>query len=324
MTTEADSGVDSGAQGADGGADGGVDAWVAPDSSLRQDSGPPPAECPIFGDAQPLGAVSSTELQELSGLAASRVHAGLLYANNDSGDSARVFYLRQDGTVLGDVALTGATRQDYEDIAVGPGPDGESWVYVGDHGDNAARTGGTPRPSVWIHRFPEAIVDPALTAIVTTPESFELTYPDAPHDCESLAVDPGSGDLYMLTKEDAGPSTLFVARAPLASGVLELVVTIEIGGPLAPGSSNATAMDISPGGRALLVRTYDRAHLFARSDTETWAEALGRAALSVPARAELQGEAIAWRPDGRGYFTSSEGLMPSVYLYENDPRCPAY
>ena len=128
----------------------------------------------------------------------------------------------------------------------------------------------------------------------------------------------------MLTKEDAGPSTLFVVRAPLVSGVLEMVTEVAIGGPLAPGSHNATAMDISPGGRALLVRTYDRAHLFLRGDTETWVDALGRAALAVPVTAELQGEAIAWRPDGRGYLTSSEGLMPPLHFFENDARCPAY
>lgn len=288
-----------------------------------EDAGQP--ECPAFAGAVNLGSISSTELVELSGLAASRVHDGLLYAHNDSGDAARVFFMSEDGTVLGNVALTGASRRDYEDIAVGPGPDGASWVYVGDHGDNSARNGrGTPRTSVFVHRFPEAVVDPTASAIDTTPETFELTYPDRPHDCESLAVDPDTGDLYLLTKEDTGPSTLFVLRAPLASGVLEMVTTIEIGGPLAPGSRNATAMDISATGTGLLVRTYNRIHLFVRGDGETWTDALGRPSITVPAQTEPQGEAIAWRPDGRGYFTSSEGRMQPLYSFENDARCDAY
>mgnify|MGYP001824648164 CR=1 FL=1 len=81
-------------------------------------------------------------------------------------------------------------------------------------GDNSARDGrGTPRASITVYRFPEASVDltGAPVALDVTPEAITLSYPGAPHDCESLGVDSESGDLYLMTKEDSGPSILFVA-----------------------------------------------------------------------------------------------------------------
>ena len=46
--------------------------------------------------------------------------------------------LGPDGAVLATVRLTGAPLMnlDWEALAVGPGPDGEPWVHVGDVGDN--------------------------------------------------------------------------------------------------------------------------------------------------------------------------------------------
>ncbi len=45
--------------------------------------------------------MSSPSIDESSGLSASRAHRGVLYTHNDSGDSARVFAVREDGTLVG-------------------------------------------------------------------------------------------------------------------------------------------------------------------------------------------------------------------------------
>ena len=48
-------------------------------------------------------------------------------------------------------ALDGATAIDWEDIAIGPGPQAETpYLYVGDIGDNAER-----RPNIVVYRVAE-------------------------------------------------------------------------------------------------------------------------------------------------------------------------
>ncbi len=317
--TGSDAGVVEDAGASDAGAtDGGATDAGATDAAMA-------ADCLAFERPDAIGDVPDDALDELSGIAASRVHARALYVHNDSGDGPQVYVLdAADATVRGTITLTGASARDWEDVAVGPGADGAPWVFVGDTGDNAAREGGTPRDSVFVHRFAEAAVDAAgaFGDASVTAETVELTYPDAPHDCESLAV-ADNGDLYLLSKVDDGLSTLYVARAPFDGAVtLELVTTVDIGGAPAPGGRATTSMELSPGGRGLLVRTYDRVHLFVRAPGEDWVAGLGRAALRLPAAPEPQGEAIGWRADGRAFFTISEGRGPTLYEYvASDPAC---
>lgn len=294
-------------------------ARPTPDGGMERDggvdAGRPP--CPSFGEGVRVGALESPELDELSGLATSRVHEDLFYAHNDSGDGPRVFLLDGRGAHLGVLTLEGVRARDWEDLALGPGPGGGSFVYVGDVGDNAARTGsGTPRASVVVHRFAEPPLERggAPVALSIAPESFELTYPDGPHDCESLAVEPETGDLYLLAKEDTDDPGLYRARAPLTSGTLERVLTLTLRG-------SATAMDLSPGGRGLLVRTYPAVRLWLREPGEPWSEALARPSRRVSVVGEAQGEAIAWQPDGRGYFTASEGRAAPLHRFEGLVDC---
>src|SRR5262245_877881 len=49
----------------------------------------PAGPCKLFSSPAPVGQVQNIELIEISGLAASRTRPGVVYAHNDSGDSAR-------------------------------------------------------------------------------------------------------------------------------------------------------------------------------------------------------------------------------------------
>ena len=106
--------------------------------------------CAAWGASATVGTLGDPELVELSGLAASRVHPGVLYAHNDSGDSARFFAMTLTGAPLGRFSLAGAVAHDIEDIAVGPCPQG-SCVYLGDIGDNL-----TMRSDDTVYRIPLA------------------------------------------------------------------------------------------------------------------------------------------------------------------------
>src|SRR5688572_25229164 len=73
------------------------------------------------GSGTTVGTVTDPAIDELSGLARSRSHRGVLWANNDSGDIARVFALATDGADLGTVEVSGAAALlDWEDLALGP------------------------------------------------------------------------------------------------------------------------------------------------------------------------------------------------------------
>jgi len=57
---------------------------------------------------------------------------------------------------FGTFTLSNVKGIDWEDIAVGPGPDSASYIYIGDIGDNAAREGGgTLRQDIIVYRMPE-------------------------------------------------------------------------------------------------------------------------------------------------------------------------
>ena len=105
------------------------------------------------GSGTTSGTVANPAIDELSGLAQSRAHPGVLWANNDSGDTARVYALGTDGADLGTVSVSGATAVDWEDLALGPGPGGTDHLYVGDTG--GAGTPANARPTVTVYRFPE-------------------------------------------------------------------------------------------------------------------------------------------------------------------------
>lgn len=275
------------------------------------------AVCVDFAPGAELGRVGPRALAEISGVVASRAHEGVLWVHNDSGGGARVFAIDTTGALRGEWVLDGASAADWEDIAIervaGGGPDR---LWIGDVGDNAARDGATGRSHVVVLRIDE----PALPAepgpiTLTEIDAIVLRYPDRPRDCEAIAVDGETGDLYVLAKENDGPSDVFVARGPLAGGeerVLERMATIESG-------SMVTGADFSPDGRELLVRTYRSVLWWRREIGETWAAALGRAARGLPRAPEPQGESVAFAQDGEGYFTISEGESAPIWFYER--RC---
>ncbi len=254
--------------------------------------------------------VTSGELTEISGIAASHAQPGVLYVHNDSGDSARVFALDASGALLAELRLRGARAIDWEDIALTVGAGGEDVLWVGDTGNNAARTGsGTPRATAIVYRFAVPALDPSGRGVVHDIDAYDtitLRYPDMPHDCEGIFVDASGGALYLFAKENSGPANLYRAALPLAGGADEV---LELAGVITP-SGSITAADAL--GDRLVVRTYTRALLFVRAPGEAWGDVVARAPVILPLMTEGQGEAIAFSHDGRAIFSVPEGATPTV------------
>jgi hypothetical protein len=260
------------------------------------------------------GTLEGTNLNEISGLVLSEKNASTVWLNNDSGESARVFAVSPNGTLQGSYPLEGATAIDWEDIAIGPGPEAlTSYLYVGDIGDNAA-----VRPSIVVYRFPEPfVVGDGVAHPQADVDALTFTYPDGPHDAEALMVDPRSGAIYIIVKELAGgPAGVYRARANLKAGSTTVLTKVgEIALPRVPMASAVTAADISRDGRAIGVRTYGGVRLWELGPDQSVIDALDAKPCRGPIPDELQGETIGLQPDARSYFTVSEGVSVPLHQY---------
>ncbi|MDR7130095.1 hypothetical protein J2X69_002442 [Algoriphagus sp. 4150] len=260
---------------------------------------------PDFGEGVPVATLTDPRLDEISGLACSRINPGIIYVHNDSGGEAAVYLLDSLGNTIGEIELLETQNRDWEDIAIGPGVNGGSYIYVGEIGDNNA-----VHEEVAIYRFPEPTKGDFTSGVI--PEKIILTYPGGARDAESLMVDPISGDIFILSKRDSLNTLYRLAADKFEDGKAELEELIKL-----PFTS-ATAADISADGSQILVKNYLSVFYWKRNLGETIAQAMSRAPIELPYSPEPQGEAIGFRPDGRVYYTLSEkrfDLDPVLYKY---------
>ena len=272
--------------------------------------------CPQPGETETLGELESASLTETSGVVVSALSDGVLWVHNDSGDSARLFAIAESGVLLGTYTLDVSTR-DWEDLTAGWNAElGAEALYIGDIGDNA-----TSRESLSVVIVPEPVVElnqAEISAELTDFSTLTLTYPDGEaHNCETLAYDPRTGSLIIVTKSADGESHVFEKPAPHEDGTeteLTFLATLQFGSEPLTGSANTTAGDFSPLGDQLLIRTYSDAWMWLRDGSESLADALAGEACDAVAPSENQGEAIAYTPDGSGYVTISEGTGSPILL----------
>jgi len=257
-------------------------------------------------------------LHESSGLVVSRVHPGVLWSHNDSGDEPRLFALDTVAGLVGVWTVSGAEATDWEALDVGPCPaeGSRSCLYVGDLGDNGLR-----RESVVVWIVPEP--DPADPARVAPAlGSVRLRYASGPDDVEALAVD-ASGDLVLVTKGRRSEIRAMTVpaedvRAALRTGE---VIRVDAGTPLPIrpdwiSGRVVTGAGIDRSGRVLALRTYASVILF------SWPLADPPDPLGLPCTLKgLQrvGESVAFLDDGRLALTS-ETLGAAGHLLVVD--CP--
>ncbi len=245
------------------------------------------------------GEIRDPGLNEISGIVASRHHAGVLWMHNDSGDGATLYAVNTEGELLSRHDLFGVVAFDWEDIGIGPGPvSGVDYLYAGDIGDNLLF-----RSEVVAYRVPEPEVgrDTAIFQL----ETISLVYPTPGQDAEALAVDPLTGDLFVVTKTTAERPGVYRAPAERLGGegsiALELVATLAL-----PAGGEVTAADFSPNGDRFALRSYRHVWIWDRT-SEDMAETLAAVPCAAASPEERQGEALAFSADGRDMFTVSEG-----------------
>lgn len=272
----------------------------------------------LFGTPVAMGVLEYDPIREASGVVASRNNTEVLWTHNDSGDEPRLYAFNTRGEHLGVYTLDGAQARDWEDLALGPGPEpGQDYLYVADIGDNESRYDlknvyRVPEPAVDAQ---QAAIDTALTSVTTIP----LRYPDGRSDAETLLLDPLTKDLYVVTKRNTRVRVYRTAYPPSTSDINEMELVMHLAlAPVSGASASgqgAVAGDISPSGLEVLIKTYDRVYYWSRTAE---AALFAHPPVTLPYNPEPQGEAIGWAGDGSGYFTLSEearSIPATLYFY---------
>lgn len=254
--------------------------------------------------------VSPGQIDEASGMADSRSQPGNIWIQQDSGSPAELALLGYDGVVKGKIALPSVENRDWEELAMGPGPqDGVNYLYIGEIGDNNGQY-----PFCQIYRLPEPAT---LQTPVTQVERINFRYPDGPRDAEAMFVDPQTKDIYIISKRE--PNT-HLYRLPYPQNINEVTVAQAYGEMPSFGQglpAYVTGATISPDGNEIIVRTYSTLFYWKRKAGESIADVLQNgSSRQLPYRLEPQGEAVCFDKDNKGYFTISEkASASSVNLY---------
>jgi hypothetical protein len=263
------------------------------------------------------GTLQDKQLNEISGIAASTINDDIFYVHNDSGDTSRFFAISPDGKLHSTIYYKGDPTarlgvHDVEDIAVGPGPDRKkSYVYLADIGDNAAT-----RPCINIYRLSEQS-SWSKTATASAPTAtLHLKYPDGPHDAEAMMIDPVQKLIYIVTKRSDSVS---VYTTPLTFKANDTVVMTYHNKLFFKGFKPfnwIVAADISKDGRQVLVKSYEKVYYWKRNADEPIWQTMQAKPQELNYQQEKQGEAIGFTPDGKGYYTTSEGVFAPIYFYK--------
>lgn len=275
-----------------------------------------PPKSSTYGPPVNVATLRDNSISESSGLVASRTTPGAYWTHNDSGDGPFIYALNSRGTSLGVFRVTGAQARDWEDIAIGPGPErGKSYLYIGDIGDNE----GT-RSEIAVYR----VAEPALTTEIakstkTRPgttdsaEAIRLRYPDGKFDAEALLVHPATGNIYVVNKVPLLNAVVYEAAGPFTPG--KSITMRRIGEIRVPSlfGGMITGASISPDGRRVALCDYFQGYelvLPAKSTdfNDIWKQRMTGFDLGK----RKQGEAIAYRHDGRALLATSEGQQSPV------------
>ncbi|MBK8207244.1 MAG: putative Ig domain-containing protein [Planctomycetes bacterium] len=240
-------------------------------------------------------------LSEVSGIVASRSQPGVFWVHDDSGAAPEFYAIDAQGNVLQSYQLS-TTAQDWEDIAMGPGPGGVDYIYIGDVGDNSLN-----RTNCRIHRVAEPTVPATPGSIVTAAhDTYFFVYPGGSQNCETMLVDWESGTPYLVEKVGGAPR---VHKFPMP-----LSATWTSGSPVtltqvtASGTFDGTltAGDASLDARRVVLRGYGSAREYARPAGGTFDDIFAQGGTAFAISGGQQYEAICYSADGGELFTCTE------------------
>ncbi len=254
------------------------------------------------------------ELKELSGMAASRRHPGILWAHNDSGNTFTLYALRErDGGIAARFPIRGSAARDPEDIAVAPCAAGgeRSCIYVADIGDN-----GQKRKQVTIFKVPEpeTLADRPLDA-----QPLHFTYADGPRNAEAILVDPRTARIFVVSKILSSLGDVFRVDG-LGARTGGNAVHVRRLRPPKEFDSYLTSATVHPDGTRILLRTYGRIWELRAPAARSLEDVLDATPVEVPSAPQPQGEAITYASDGMAYVFGSESEGSPIFRVGCAPK----
>lgn len=271
-------------------------SWLALQSGSCQKAGNPEQKTAPEPTQVPVVPV----IKEGSGIADSKTNPGKLWVIEDSGNPPELVLVGHDGRSGPRLPIAGATNRDWEDLVLAGGQ-----LYIGDIGDNEQKAS-----AYIIYRMAEPAFGATAVSEVT---KIRFRYNNGPHDAEAFLVDAQSGSIYIITKRDATAQVFKIAGSysTTAENIAEKVADLDY--------NNVVSAALSPDGKQVLVKTYDKIFRYSRNDGESVEEALKKKPAEMPYKGEPQGEAVCFKQDGSGYFTLSEQLFGkevNLYFYK--------
>ncbi|MDO9485479.1 MAG: hypothetical protein Q7K25_05415 [Actinomycetota bacterium] len=226
---------------------------------------------------------SDKRFTEISGLTRSLNFPGVLYLHNDSSDGPNVYAVSESNCrTLATLRIQGSRARDFEAIASGRDAQGRAVIWVGDLGDNLDSW-----PYVEIIRVREPKV---LKSQTLDSRTVRVTYPDRPHNAETLLASPTQAQLWIVTKQLANGS-LVKLPSPLRKMNVASRIQVE-GGLITDGA-------VSPQGDRYVLRTYFDATVYRGLPP-------GREEVTFDLPGQYQGEAVTWTADGKALLIASE------------------
>ncbi|MFT7434792.1 MAG: hypothetical protein ACI8UX_000583 [Psychromonas sp.] len=243
-------------------------------------------------------------IDEASGIVASKSIPNSLWVIENGNTSPSLHLLSTLGEYKGKIDLPLFNR-DWEDLSSGPGPiEGQNYLYISDTGDNAAVHG---KYIIYFLKEPRSLDDTDWDL-----EAVDFKYSDVDAlDVEAMFVDPGSRDIYLISKRQLFSVRVYKIAFPYD---LELENTAVFQGSIP--LSFITAADISSDGRQIMIKDQNAIFYWRRQEFESIYEALSRNRdVGAPYFVEPQGEAICFDIESSGYYTLSErASAPQVSL----------
>ncbi len=265
------------------------------------------------------GSVVSDALNELSGLAYSKIHHDTMWGHNDSGASSILFALGIDGSSKGRYRIPEARNIDWEDIDVGTCPSGlGSCIYIGDMGNNGYNR---THLTVYVVKEPEVLNPQQLTNLPLL-HKWTVAMGEYSQDFEALVFSEKLQKVLFFSKTDQDSGETVVSRIyamPLATGgVLEVLGMINFEmmqgvGHLPAWLHLVTAADLSPDQSTLLIGTYGYAMEFPMDAVGggAFVELISHQYIKIPMQPQV--EAITYNLDGSKIYSSSEFAHQPIF-----------
>ncbi len=269
-----------------------------------------------YAPMQVVGKLTDRRIPESSGLAASIRSPGHLWTHNDSGDGPRLFLIETTGRVVAEYHLDlppGEKAIDWEDMCSFT-LDGKAYLLVADTGNSPPK-----REVVTLWLVEEPAMPPEAdgrkadgrpsVGFGSDALRIEVAYADGPRDVESVAFDPTTRTVLLVSKEWPSPQTGAIGGAgvyrftlPDESTATPLILEREAELTL----KVVTAADVSPDGLRCVLLTYGDAYQYVREEDEPWPAAFERGPTPIALGPRGQSEAVCFGLDGVTLYLTAE------------------